>query len=72
MPVGKALDAHDAFRMALGHYHKVERARAEKCLADIIDILGNDQAEIEQVKDIIDRIWSHYSRADATNPPMDP
>lgn len=62
MPIGKPLDAHDEFRMALGQYYKVERDRSEKCLADIITILANPSVEHEQIEAICKRLTEHYQR----------
>lgn len=64
MPIGKALDARDEFHLALGHYYKIERKRAEQCLGDIIDILGNADDEPKQVQDVLSRLTTHYSRTD--------
>lgn len=62
MPVGHALTPHDEFRMALGHYYKVERDRSEKCIADLIDILANADDNEAQLRAILERLTSHYSR----------
>lgn len=63
MPIGKPLDPHDEFRLAMGHYYKVERDRAERCLGDIIDIFGNADDEDKQVEAVLKRLTAHYNRA---------
>lgn len=62
MPVGNSLDAHDQFRMAMGIYYKTERDRSEACLAEIINILGSSETEVQQVQKILDRLTEHYTR----------
>lgn len=62
MPIGNTLDARDRFRMALGHYYKIERDRTERCLADIVEILGDAREESAQVQSVLDRLIAHYAR----------
>lgn len=64
MPIGKPLDAHDEFRLALGEYHKTERLRAERCLVHIVEILGNSDEEHKQVESILQRLTLYYGRGD--------
>lgn len=62
MPIGRTLDAPDAFRAVLGRHYKIERDRCENCLGDIIAILDNSDEEHKQVLRILERLTTHYSR----------
>lgn len=62
MPIGKPLDAHDEFRLALGVYYKTERDRSEACLTEIINILSNSDSEEQQIEKIFGRLTDHYAR----------
>jgi len=62
MPIGKSLDAHDQFRMALGIYYKKERDRTEECLGQIVNILGSSDVESKQVEQILQALTDHYAR----------
>lgn len=61
-----AIDAHERFRDALSHYYKTERDRSERCLSDIINLLGSCNPEHQQVEAICERLTIHYSRSDET------
>jgi hypothetical protein len=53
---------NEKFQAAMLEYHKCEHARAERCLGDIIEILGTQKPEDEQVVQVLDRLIEHYKR----------
>lgn len=57
-------EQRQVFRAVLAGYYRSELTRAEKCLGDIIDMLGAQEvSETEQIEAVLTRLTQHYSRS---------